>query len=255
MQAPPAMAIFAYVIARLRQRLAHVSARSWRNLFALLAPFLLGLLLFLLLDGGGELTPERMQAQILALGGVGLLGYLIASALRPVFVLVSGSLFSVAAGMVWGPWWGTALALFGSLLSTAMVFCLARALGRGVVRDLAGERWQRLAAMAERRGFAFVFVATLGFALPTDLVIAVAASTGVRTRTALAATALGSLPGTVAMVVLGATVSEPSAAPWWIGGGAVLGLSVLALALARWWFPRLPGTATPAPAAAQAHQA
>ena len=75
--------------------------------------------------------------------------------------------------------------------------------------------------MAQLRGFAFVFVATLGFVLPTDLAIAVAATTGVRVRTALVATALGTLPGTIAMVVLGATVSQPSAAPWWIGGGAV----------------------------------
>jgi len=248
------MAIFPVVIDRVRQRLVRVSPRSWRNLLALLAPFCLGLLLFLLFDAGGEITPERIQAEVLALGTAGLVGYLLASALRPLFVLVSGSLFSVAAGMVWGLWWGTALALFGSLLSTAMIFWLARALGSGVVRDLAGERWERLAAAAQVRGFAFVFVATLGFVLPTDLVIAVAASTGVRSRTALAATALGSLPGTVAMVLIGASVSAPSGAPWWIGGGAVLGLTVLALLLARLWFPRL-ATRQPVPTAPQAQQA
>ncbi|WP_373044104.1 TVP38/TMEM64 family protein [Vulgatibacter sp.] len=239
MQEPPAIATFDFVIDRIRQRLRHVSPRSWRNLLALLAPFALGLSVVLLYDAGDEITAERIQREVLALGGIGLVAFLAAAAVRPLFVVISGSLFAVAAGMVWGPYWGTALALFGALLSTAIVFGLARVFGSGAVRDLAGDKFDKLAGAAQVRGFAFVFVATLGFVFPTDLVIAVAASTGVRSRTVLAATAAGTFPGTVAMVVLGANVAEPSAAPWWIGGGAVVGLTVLALVLAKIWFPRL----------------
>lgn len=227
-----------------------ISPRSWRNLLGLLAPFVLGLLVVLATDAGEAITAERIQHEVLALGGVGLVAYLAAAAVRPLFVVVSGSLFAVAAGMVWGPYWGLALALLGALFSTAVVFGLARTLGSGAVRDLAGERWERLASMAQLRGFAFIFVATLGFVFPTDLVVAIAASTGVRRRTVLVASVLGTLPGTLAMVVLGANVSQPSAAPWWIGGGAVIGLTLAALLLARLWFPRLaPAARAPSTAA------
>ncbi len=243
MQGPLPMAILDSVRGSF-QRLQQISPRSWRNLGALLAPFLLGTALVLATGSGEEITAERIQREVLALGGVGLVAYLAAASLRPLFVVVSGSLFAIAAGMVWGSWWGLGLALLGTLLSTAVVFGLARSLGSGAVRDLAGERYVRFSEMAQARGFAFVFVATLGFVLPTDLVVAVAASTGVRRRTVHAATALGSLPGTAAMVVLGANVSAPSAAPWWIGGGAVVVLTLAALVLARIWFPRL--TAAPA---------
>jgi uncharacterized membrane protein YdjX (TVP38/TMEM64 family) len=231
------------------QRLRQISPRSWRNLGALLAPFLLGTALVLFYDAGEEITAERIQREVLALGGVGLLAYLAAATLRPIFVVISGSLFAVAAGMVWGHYWGLSLALLGTLLSTAMVFGLARALGSGAVRDLAGDKWERLAAMAQARGFAFVFVATLGFVFPTDLVVAIAATTGVRRRTVLAASVLGTLPGTLAMVILGASVGAPSAAPWWIGGGAVIGLTLAALVLARIWFPRLRTERAPSTAA------
>lgn len=228
------------------QRLARrISPRSWRNLLALITPFVLGLGWFLWSDLAGEVTAERIQVEVLGLGALGLVAYLAMAAIRPLFVVLSGSLFSVAAGMIWGPVWGTALAVVGAVGSAALVFTLARYLGAGAVRDLAGSRFPRFAGLCQSRGFAFIFIATLGFLFPTDVVIAVAATAGVRARTVLWATTLGTLPGTIAMVVMGASVVRPSEGSWWFGGGAVLGLTLLALVLARWWLPRARGGRTP----------
>lgn len=224
-----------------------ISPRSWRNLLALASPFALGLGLVLWSDALGEITAERIQLEILGLGALGLLAYLVMAAIRPLFVVVSGSLFSVAAGMIWGPVLGTTLALAGALGSAALVYALARALGAGAVRDLAGPRFPKFAGLCHAKGFAFIFIATLGFVFPTDVVIAVAATARVRPRTVLLATILGTTPGTLAMVLMGASVSRPTAGTWWLGGGAVLGLTLIALILARWWLPRARGTGGGAP--------
>lgn len=243
MQAPPGMPTLILVGFRVRHHLSRVSPRSWRNLLALATPFAMGLGLVLWSDASEVITPERIQAEVLALGGVGLIAYLAAAAVRPLFVVISGSLFAVAAGMVWGPWWGTVLALGGSFLSASIVFGLARLFGSGAVQELAGPKYTRFSNLCQAKGFAFVFIATLGFVFPTDVVIAVAATAGVRPRTVLTATTLGTTPGTIAMVVLGATVIRPTPATWWIGGVAVAGLTVLALILARLWLPRATGNA------------
>lgn len=184
-----------------------------------------------------ELSPASLQQAVLSLGGLGFLGYLAAAMARPLLVVISGSLFAVAAGLVWGMWGGIAIAVTGTLLSASLVFGLARRLGTGAVRELAGPRYAAFERMAQHRGFAFVFVATLGFLLPADLVIAVAAVSGMQVRKVLTAASLGTLPGTILMVSIGASVIHPSPMLWWLGGGAVLALSLLAIFLARAWFP------------------
>jgi len=223
---------------RPRSAMGRLTARSWRKIGTLAGVLAVGLALFFLIGGSRPLTPARIHDDVLALGGLGFLGFLAASAARPLFVVVSGSLFSVAAGLVWGMWAGAVLALGGTLLSALLVFGLARRLGASAVRELAGARYPDLETLARDKGFAFVFVATLGFVLPSDLVIAVASVTGMRMRKVLVAAGLGTLPGTLLMTAIGASVIEPSPLMWWLGGAAVLALTVVAAILARGWLPR-----------------
>ncbi|AKU91909.1 TVP38/TMEM64 family protein [Vulgatibacter incomptus] len=223
---------------RLKSGLKRISPRSWRGLLMLAGILGMGIAAVSIFGGSEGFTPQAIQRQVIALGALGLAGYLAAAAARPLFVVVSGSLFAVAAGLVWGLWGGVALALCGTLLSAWVVYALARRLGSGAIRDLAGARYDSFSLMARRRGFAFVFVATLGYVFPTDLVIAVAAVTGVRARTVFGAACLGNLPGTILMVSIGSAVVHPSPLLWWVAGAAIALLTVGAAILARSWFPR-----------------
>ncbi len=210
-----------------------ISRRSWKNLGALVAPFLLGLSALVLTGASDDVTPERIQAGVLSLGPPGLAAFLAAAAIRPLSVVVSGSLFAVAAGLIWGPWLGAGIALGGAAAAALLVHGLARSFGGGAVRDLAGPRWERFSTLARTRGFAFVLVATLGFLVPTDLVIAVSAASGMRARTVVGATTLGSLPGTLAMATLGATAARPSPPLVAAAVVAIVGLTVLGAVLAK----------------------
>jgi uncharacterized membrane protein YdjX (TVP38/TMEM64 family) len=218
---------------RLRASLARISRNSWKGLAVLAAPFFLGLTLLVLMGGAGDVTPDRIQAGVLALGPPGLLAFLAAAAIRPLSVVISGSLFAVAAGLIWGPWLGASIALAGAAGATLLVFALARSFGTGAVRDLAGPRWPHFSALARTRGFAFVLVATLGFLVPTDVVIAASAASGMKARTVVTATTLGSLPGTLAMASLGASAARPELPVVVAAGIAVVALTVVGAVLAR----------------------
>jgi uncharacterized membrane protein YdjX (TVP38/TMEM64 family) len=218
---------------RLRSILARVSRKSWKGLGVLAAPFFLGLSVLVLTGAAGEVTPDRIQAGVLALGPPGLLAFLAAAAIRPLSVVISGSLFAVAAGLIWGPWLGASIALAGAAAAAILVFALARSFGSGAVRDLAGPRWPEFSALARTRGFAFVLVATLGFLVPTDVVIAASAASGMRARTVVAATTLGSFPGTLAMATLGATAARPEPPVIVAAVAAVVALTVVGAVLAK----------------------
>lgn len=220
-----------------------ISRSSWKKLGALVAPFLLGLSVLVLTGASHEITPERIQTDVLALGPAGLVAFLAAAAIRPLSVVLSGSLFAVAAGLIWGVWLGAGIALAGAAGGTLLVHGLARSFGSAAVRDLSGSGWERFSLQARTRGFALVMVATLGFLVPTDVVIAISAASGMRARTVLAATTLGSVPGTLAMATLGATAVRPSAPVIAAATVAIVVLTVLGAVLAK----RLAVAAAPRP--------
>jgi uncharacterized membrane protein YdjX (TVP38/TMEM64 family) len=217
-----------------------LTARSRRGITGLVLLLCAGMAVVLGSGGPGAFTPGTIQGKVLAMGGLGVLGFLFASAARPLSVILSGSLFSVAAGLIWGPVSGLAVALAGVALGAGFGWLLARSLGAGAVRDVAGARYERFSRLAQAGGFSLVFVATLGFLLPSDLVIAVAAVAGVRLRSVVAACVLGSLPGTIAMVLIGASVIEPTPMLRGLAFGAVLVLTALAALLGKYWLRTAP---------------
>ena len=124
------------------------------------------------------------------------------SVARP-FVLVPATLLTVAAGLVYGPVVGVVVAAVGANASALVGFTVANTVapewGTGLVATW-GERLRR-------NSFEAVLVMRLIF-LPYDLVNYGAGLLGVRRWPFLAATAIGSLPGTVSFVLLGASLTD-----------------------------------------------
>ena len=112
---------------------------------------------------------------------------------------------NVLAGLVAGFWTGLAVAMGGALLGGLAAFALSRWLGRDAVARLAGRRWDRVDRLVGERGFVPVLTGRLVPVVPFTLLSYAAGLTGVRLLPYLAATALGSLPGTVVAVGLGAS--------------------------------------------------
>jgi len=145
------------------------------------------------------------------------------------FVPLPAEIIPLANGMLFGPLIGIALTWAGAMLGAALSFALARWLGRGFVRLVLSEaRFQRLAQIVPRPG-TLLYVRLVPL-ISFNLVNYAAGLMGVSWWTFLWTTALGILPLTVAMVLLGGAMLR---APLWLWAAIAAALLLLWLAVAR----------------------
>jgi len=131
--------------------------------------------------------------------------YILVYAIRPL-ILFPATLVSLAAGFVFGPIWGVVMVIIASNISSSIAYLVGRFFGQGLVPT--GEGW--VARYAERmRLNSFETVLTMRFIfLPYDLVSYLAGFLRIRYWPFILATALGSVPGTIAFVGFGASIQR-----------------------------------------------
>jgi uncharacterized membrane protein YdjX (TVP38/TMEM64 family) len=131
--------------------------------------------------------------------------YILVYAIRPL-ILFPATLVSLAAGFVFGPVWGVVMVMIASNISSSIAYLIGRFFGEGLVPT--GEGW--VARYAERmRLNSFETVLTMRFIfLPYDLVSYLAGFLRIRYWSFILATALGSIPGTIAIVGFGASIQR-----------------------------------------------
>jgi uncharacterized membrane protein YdjX (TVP38/TMEM64 family) len=135
--------------------------------------------------------------------------------LRPI-VLFPASVITIMGGVLFGPWIGVPLVILAANTSAMIAFGIGRLLGRAPGIDAGDEnsesgnrssfvrRWsQRL----REKSFETVFVMRLIF-LPYDLVNYLCGALRIKWTSFLLATALGSIPGTISFVLLGASLER-----------------------------------------------
>jgi uncharacterized membrane protein YdjX (TVP38/TMEM64 family) len=119
------------------------------------------------------------------------------------FLLVPYTLLVVQAGALHGPWVGLATALAGGLLATAANFGVGHLAGRPLLRRLGGPRLARVSRRLARGGVLAVVALRLVPVAPFGVVNVVAGATHVKLGDFLVGSAIGYLPGVVALTVLG----------------------------------------------------
>jgi uncharacterized membrane protein YdjX (TVP38/TMEM64 family) len=113
------------------------------------------------------------------------------------------TVFTLAAGLLFGPVLGVALSLVATVLSAVLAFRLVRRLARGLVLPhLDHKVLQAVDARLRRRGWLAVASLRLIPAVPFSVLNYCSALSSIRFHQYLAGT-VGVLPGTVAVVVLG----------------------------------------------------
>ena len=136
-------------------------------------------------------------------------------------LLVPGSPLTVAAGVLFGPWLGTALVVVGATLGATGAFLWGRRLGREAVARLTGDRFDKVDDWLHDRGLLAVLYVRLVPLLPFNLLNPVAGVTGVTLRDFVVGTAVGIVPGTFAFAALGGTFDDPTS-PTFLGAVALL---------------------------------
>lgn len=195
-----------------------MTARIWVQRAVVVAAVVAAIVLWRSYQTRNDLsTAEAGQRFIDAVDGAwwGVVAYIGVYLVRPL-VLFPASVLTVAGGILFGPWLGVAVVVVAANMSAMIAYGVGRLLGRtdtdlGAVGSIApDERRSFVARWGERlrdNSFETVFVMRLLF-LPYDLVNYGCGVLRIRWIPFLAATALGSFPGTVSFVLLGASLER-----------------------------------------------
>lgn len=136
---------------------------------------------------------------------------------------------SATSGLLFGLVRGTVYILFIATASAFVPYTLARRLGQQWLEDkLKGrslEKWYQKSS--EQGGFLFVFLMRLIPVLPWEIQNYVAGMTKVAPLTFALATIAGIVPGTSALVFLGASATEPGSWQFYVAVGLNIVMGVL----------------------------
>ncbi|MCS6827503.1 MAG: TVP38/TMEM64 family protein [Caldilinea sp.] len=167
-----------------------------------------------------ELDLAELMLQVVLWGQVSPLAplvYLLLYALRPL-TLFSSVALTLAGGFLFGPLWGVVWTVIAANLSATVAFFVGRALGRELLAETATEgMMQRYASRMRQSSFETVLIMRCIF-LPYDLVSYLAGFLRIRYRPFLLATALGSMPGTIAFVWMGASLAPEDLSRFFLNG-------------------------------------
>ncbi len=146
-------------------------------------------------EGGLDLVIDRVQSA----GPVGVLLLFAMQFLQIVVAFIPGEITQVAAGMLYGPWWGALIIAVGCAVSSAFVYVVVHKLGAPFVRAMVPEKYLAKFDRLEKTGKlnVIVFVLFLIPGLPKDTFTYLVPLTSMRLKTFLALTTVGRLPGIV----------------------------------------------------------
>ena len=111
--------------------------------------------------------------------------------------------FTLAAGLMFGPVLGVALAVFASTLSAVIALLLVRAVGWQLNRLVKHPRIDALDSRLRHRGWPAIVSLRLIPVIPFSVLNYAAGASAVRVVPFTVATLVGVIPGTLALVVLG----------------------------------------------------
>lgn len=188
--------------------------RIWSQRIAVVLVWIAAILVWRNYQTSNELsTTEAGQRFLDSIGSAwwGVLAYIGVYLIRPL-VLFPASVLTVMGGILFGPWLGVAVVVIAANASAMVAYGVGRLLDASgsASERTTDERVSFMASWSRRlrqNSFETVFVMRLVF-LPYDLVSYGCGALRIRWVPFLAATALGSFPGTISFVLLGASLER-----------------------------------------------
>lgn len=187
------------------------------------------------------LTPQQLQQALQQTGGWAPVLYIGLFVLLPAFFFPVAVL-ALAGGLLFGLWWGSVYTFIGAVLNCALMFLLARYVGRSQVQRLVEQKlspqWQRRLQMADgKEGFLLLVILRLIPAVPYNLINYTFGLTGISFSSYLLASAIGIIPGTFAFINIGDKTLEAGSPSFWIAIGLLVLLLVVTGLLGKKLFP------------------
>ena len=143
---------------------------------------------------------DQMIESIQSQGPVGVLILLGLQLLQIIVAFIPGEVVQVAAGMLYGPLFGTLIILLGCVISSSLIYTLVHKLGAPFVRAMVDEKHLVKFYEFERSGKLnlIVFVLFLIPGMPKDVFTYLIPLTNMRMRAFLVLSTVGRIPGVIA---------------------------------------------------------
>ncbi|MGI6105823.1 MAG: TVP38/TMEM64 family protein [Raoultibacter sp.] len=140
---------------------------------------------------------QRVLHEVQNAGAAGVFILLGLQFLQIVVAFIPGEVTQIAAGMLYGPWFGGLIILIGCIISSAFIFVLVRKLGAPFVQALVSTKHLGKFVEFEKSGKlnTLVFVLFLIPGLPKDVFTYLVPLTGMRMRDFLVLSNIGRIPG------------------------------------------------------------
>ncbi len=145
--------------------------------------------------GGVETLIELITSQ----GPLGVLILLGMQLLQIIVAFIPGEVVQIAAGMMYGPLWGSVVILVGCVLSSMVVYELVHKLGAPFVRSMVGEKQLLKFRQFELSGKfgVTVFILFLIPGFPKDVLAYIVPLSDMNLRTFLLLSTIGRTPGVI----------------------------------------------------------
>jgi uncharacterized membrane protein YdjX (TVP38/TMEM64 family) len=157
------------------------------------------------------LDRQALEALLERLGPWGPIGIIILEIGQVVIAPVPGQITALAAGYLFGVFWGTVYTLIGLAIGTTIATWLARRFGRPLVEHLvSAKKLERIDNFMERRGAITILVLYLMPFTPDDVVCYASGLTRLSLGMIVFLALIGRTPGLVATTWIGAHAAELS---------------------------------------------
>lgn len=156
--------------------------------------------------GGVETLIELITSQ----GPLGVLILLGMQLLQIIVAFIPGEVVQIAAGMMYGPLWGSVVILVGCVLSSMVVYELVHKLGAPFVRSMVGEKQLLKFRQFELSGKfgVTVFILFLIPGFPKDVLTYIVPLSDMNLRTFLLLSTIGRTPGVIILTYAAAGLAD-----------------------------------------------
>jgi uncharacterized membrane protein YdjX (TVP38/TMEM64 family) len=151
----------------------------------------------------GGINQKELQLWLQQMGIWAPIIYILVYSIATICILPSTPL-NLTGGAIFGSVWGTVWTSIAAILAAMLSFGFSRTIGRNLVEQRLAGKWQSIDREMRQGGFFYMFAIRLLPLIPYGLVNFAAGLTSIKFRDYFFGTLLGTVPGILPFVMMGA---------------------------------------------------
>jgi uncharacterized membrane protein YdjX (TVP38/TMEM64 family) len=151
----------------------------------------------------GGVDRQQLQLWLQKMGGWAPVLYIFIYSIATICILPSTPL-NLTGGAIFGVVWGTVWTSIAAILAAMLAFGFSRTIGRNLVSQKLAGKWEQIDREMDRGGLFYMFAIRLLPLIPYGLVNFAAGLTSIKFRDYFLGTLLGTVPGILPFVMMGA---------------------------------------------------